>query len=573
MARIIRFLCCLLLLAPTARVNAQTNPAPLFEWVWAEGRDTTGQMVRTGAWPHPADVVALDGAGNYYLAGSYNTFSQLPIPVPPVGPWPAQDAYLVSLTPQGQVRWFLTLRSSGTEEPIELTVAPSGDVLMLGVARDSLLINNQPISSLGSSWPRYGGAFLLRVSPTGQPLGVQPFGVGYNGWHLRSRRGWGLRHDAAGNLLVCLPADGNVTVAPGTVLSHPSPQAGALSTLLAYDAAGNYRWGHFTSRETGLHDVETDARGNIWLMGVSDSLHAARLGGQLLVPGQLVPTTPSTYVSRLDANGQVRGGYYANSGGVSWPYRLHPLPGGDQLITFLTQAAAVEIGGQLVTLPPDSAYRTLVARLDSTGHARWVRPLPGLSQFTQGGLAVIADEVYVTGNAYAADSLFGGLPYPAGEVGVGYIVALDLTTGAPRWLQTHGAIGVLSNDALSLTPMPGGLLLHVMVANPGRHAAVHVPPMYVLSSDTYLAKLSLQRVNGLAAGRVEVTAGCWPNPVRAGQLLHLAPGAGAVSLTDAVGRVVRAAPPGATTIPTAGLTPGLYVLRVGSRAQRVVVGE
>ena len=75
-----------------------------------------------------------------------------------------------------------------------------------------------------------------------------------------------------------------------------------------------------------------------------------------------------------------------------------------------------------------------------------------------------------------------------------------------------------------------------------------------------------------AAG-VSVPLIVWPNPIRRGQSLSLA-GADPTApahLYDGTGRCVLTLPAGAAVVPTAALPPGVYVLRAGGQAVRLVV--
>ncbi len=555
---------------------AQLQPVPSFQWVWS----APGYFISRS---HSA--VASDPQGHFYVAGHYNPqgrnlSANFRLPVPDLCGRDSLNAYVACYDSSGNVLWATAWQGNWVEIK-QLTVAPDGAVYCLG----TLPLDRVRVGGTLQSLP-YAGVpayyrddFVARLSATGQPQWLRRI----EGDAQLDRAT--MQVDAAGRVVVMghmitrrAPTDLHLDSAY-VIRTSPSSALWQWSCYLAsYDAVGRCQWAHLLENERSFTLAATSRNGQVSVTGTGDQ--ATLLDGQPLFPtGSNISSFGGFMAAFHSTSGMPLGAYQISTGNAPprTADRIFALPDGDYLLS----------GRQIDSLVLDEfghipwwAFGPMVlTRYAPDGQARWSRPLPSFDALTLDA----AGTIYVGVGGYVV----GGAPdtlLPAGAMGDfrrcnAAIVALDGATGAFRWVRPFGSVHSCDHVA-GLASVPGGLLVLSDVDNSiNIPDTVRFPPL--VAADVFpdatprlsylLAKLHIANNTLLPAPPPRPTGG-WPNPVVAGQPIQLdTTTSTAFSLTDALGRLVRAVSVGATQLPTEGLAPGLYLLRGGAQAQRMMI--
>jgi gliding motility-associated-like protein len=418
-------LCCGL--APAGPAHAQL--APTYSWVSTGG----GPGIDVGDW------IALDAAGNAYVAGSFEQTVMFGSST--LISQGGADVFLAKFDPQGQLLWVHSAGGPGQEEVHGLVVDAAGNACIVGYF-------GVAVTSTGPL-----PAHMMRVGPL-----TLTGGTGYSEMYVAkfdtqgdvqwARGTVGTAVSGATNLT--LDRNGNVYVTGKTDKQtrfegqYPVFGSGTSNgTFVAkYDAQGTLRW---VKTGFGLND------------NYSEQL-AADASGQLYVVSydqQRLPGGPSFYetrLSKLDANGE-----------RLWQQVLTNPDGSNTLIG---ERLLLDAQGNLVlgcefngtfrsgnqTFTAQNLYDVLLLRLTPKGEFLWAKQLAGNKPTYPNYIAGLALDAY--GNLYTSVTLPDtGTPPPPNHY-VGTTLLSFLPDGTLRWERPGPA--VVAN--LAVTPR-GDVLL------------------------------------------------------------------------------------------------------------------
>ena len=221
----------------------------------------------------------------------------------------------------------------------------------------------------------------------------------------------------------------------------------------------------------------------------------------------------------------------------------------------------------------------------TTGNFGWGQVAGGTGDDYGFGVAVSGSSVVVTGylnnNAANANAVvFGGSGTTAGtssQAGASAATSNDLllaryqdngTTASFRWSQVGGGTGTDQGYGVAISGQQvyaGGV-----IAPPATFGPTTIPAA-AGTSVAVLARLTDAMLLATRPGSA-APAGLYPNPASGAATLSGAQPGAVVQVLDALGRVVATATADASgTAALAGLAPGVYVVRAGSSATRLVV--
>ena len=235
----------------TGKTVSEADDAIDYVWAWVAKYDATGHALwkrQLGTVePDEARGVATDAAGNVYLTGSTRgSFAG-----PNRG---GSDAWLMKYDAGGQMLWKRQLGSKGSDDAFGVATDTLGNIYLTG----------ETYGSLGG--PRHGhhDAWVAKYDASGHLLWKRQFGTAE--WE----RATGVATDAAGNAYIGGWTRGSLA----------GPIRGSTDAWVAkYDAAGHLLWTHQFG--TGMSDhaegVATDAAGNLYLTGYTDSWFSSRV--------------------------------------------------------------------------------------------------------------------------------------------------------------------------------------------------------------------------------------------------------------------------------------------------------
>jgi Divergent InlB B-repeat domain len=116
-----------------------------------------------------AEAVAFDAQGNLFVAGSFG--GRVDFGGGPLESLDGEDVYVASFTPDGQHRFSRRFGGAGPQRAVDLAIASSGELLLVGEFEGTLAFDRNVLVSSGR-WD----AFLAELAPDGSPLRAQRFG-------------------------------------------------------------------------------------------------------------------------------------------------------------------------------------------------------------------------------------------------------------------------------------------------------------------------------------------------------------------------------------------------------------
>lgn len=479
---------------------------------WPEsniGQDAQGNVYLFGQLSARDDTARFGSLKLTYQQGLINTFA------------------LAKISAAGQWEWVrtMTTRTANYGKSQVLTVDAQGRVTLAGFFGDSLRIGQQ----VWYSTPQAGAA--LR-NPDGFVARFNAHGVLQ--WFLRTTSPgedyWlSAVPDQQGGVTVAGELSGD-TVRLGNLQVVRQPGDLIPQVIAHLDSVGNWQWAvpMFGDALRGPLRLVADSAANLWVTGMMDrgSLH---FGNHTVTATRYhTGTAPYAYgfVARLSPTRQWQWAglsYQLMSvGSYDWPYRIQA-----PLLTLDGRGGAYLCGeirnsvqwNNTPLLVPDSLSHSMVLRLDSAGRLQWQQ----LTQATAASFVRVVDMVaaplqglYLTGN-YEGPVSFGPYALPTQRLYNGFLATLGGVN----------SVGLPDDAAAAAT-----------------------------------------------------SAALWPNPAATTTRLRLptpaVPGQN-VRLYDALGRQIRELPlpGGATTVdlPLAGVPPGVYIVRSGRVARKLVVAE
>lgn len=364
------------------------------------------------------EVVAIDAAGNFHVAGS--TAASMDASFPTGG---ALLAKYDALGNQLWARQFGSRQDSATA----LTIGADGSVFVGGLA------DNDPVRNPGL----FKSVFIAKYDASGTQLWLKRFGsqvndllralqadadgnvvaVGYTQGDLFSRNAGGssdffvMKLDAAGNLRwgrqdggalgdnaggLAVSAAGEIFVAgyAGTALHGQASSGGTDAFLIKYAADGTRQWTQFIGSAGSDYGatVRRDAGGNLYVLG--------RTSGTFT--GQSSAGGLDAFVAKIDA-----------AGALQWVRQLGTA--GDEYPTAMTLngAGGLRIAGFTTGAFPGAsntgAQNGFMAQLDPGATLQWARQWGGTgSEYVYGIALDAADNTFVASTRSAPGSTGAG---------------------------------------------------------------------------------------------------------------------------------------------------------------------
>jgi predicted outer membrane repeat protein len=318
-----------------------------------------------GAGDDIARSVAIDGANNIYVVGS---FTAAPIAFVPVTGQSgggfigtmqgASDAFLAKYTPSGSVAWVRKIGGPGAEIATDVAVDAAGNVIVTGSFTSSVTIGTTTLTTAGATdvfVARYGTAggaqWARRVGGT---LDDTPGGVAI---------------DPSGYAYVSGGFQGTATFDPAAVGAISS--AGGSDMFLAkYGPAGGFQWSH---RWGGLGtdlvtDILVDSFGRLDLAGTLT-------GSVTFDPGKVAASHGGTdaFVAQMTASGQTNwakaiGGIGNDTGGG-----VAASANGNRVAATGSFVLAGSIGSFWQKATSAGSTDAFAAELDGAGNPRWLQ--------------------------------------------------------------------------------------------------------------------------------------------------------------------------------------------------------
>lgn len=538
-----------LLLAREVRAQA-----PL--WQWAQ---TPGLGVATAA--------AVDRAGNTYVAGNFSGNADFgTISLTTNGTY---DLFVAKLRPDGSCVWATQATGFNDDAVTALAVDPAGNVVVAGkFSSPTLAFGPVTVTNSGSR----GEIFVARLSPTGV-------------WQAAASAG-----GPAEDEVRALATDGSGHIYVTGRLDSQNPAFGNITLTTAGNGdlfvaklvlPGGWQWAVNApgSGEDVGNALAADASGHVYVAGYF--LSPALTFGATTLAGSGVPGRRTAFVARLDT-----------AGAWQWAQTLGA-PGANN-----AAGLAVDAQGDAVIVGPftDTAQfgtRTVyavgeedvfVAKVNPAGQWQWVATGGGTGPDVPNAVGLDAGgNVFITGTFASPTAPFGGTMLQYGAAPGSFLrgdvfVARLSGTGLWQWAtQTTSTLALLNSGNAVAPDALGGVVVAGAFRSPNFTLDAHTLTNPTGMDVSFIARL--QAPVGLADEPSTACPFClWPNPAHQTVNFSSAP-VGPVYLLDALGRTVRTVQPSPLTASPAsplafdltGLAAGLYIVRCGGGAQKLVV--
>ncbi len=321
--------------------------------------------------------IAVDGAGNVYVAGYFNgTASFNTISITSAG---QQDIFVAKYNSSGGIEWVRRFGSTTNDEAFAITTTAAGEVLFTGMFRGTVAFGGTNLVSAGSSSI---DMVLAKMDAAGNVLWAQ------KGGGTGSDYGRAIAIDAAGNAYITGDFSGSAVFGSVSLTGESNSQD---AFFAKYDAAGVLQW---AKRGGGVYPdfgkgVQVDATGNVYATGYFAG--NASFGTLSITHG----INFDAFIVKFDANGNALWLKKAGGGGTDYGQAIATDATGNSFVTGYYEATAT-FGSTALT----SAGGTdiFVTQYNSNGDVLVAKSAGGTGGDQGFGIGVDqVGEAYVTG--------------------------------------------------------------------------------------------------------------------------------------------------------------------------------
>ncbi|MFO0601899.1 MAG: SBBP repeat-containing protein [Polyangiales bacterium] len=412
--------------------NGGTCRVPRPGWLTPVGGEADDELV----------AVAADDAGNTVAAGAFRGVLRL-AGMAPLTSEGASDVVVLSLSPDGSIRWARRLGGPGTDAANAVGLDPAGNVYVVGSFTAMMDFGMGPIPASGES-----DAFVVSYTSAGAPRWSRTFGGD------GPDAAFAVAVDAQGPY-VAGTVRGRVDFGAGPTTGSPSAEA----FVAALDLEGSPRWTRRfgpVSPRTGsaaAYGVAVAPDGAVAMVGFFQG--AIDVGADVLASAG----NYDMLIASLSATGAPRWSRRVGAASVDWAQAVAVDPAGNLFVTGYYQGTVDFGGGASTAVSGTDGF--VVSYTAGGGHRWWRRFGGGTGYFgTATGYGVRADAAgnVVVGGLFAGNVDFGnGLRTSAG-LGDAFLASYT-NAGTPRWSRRFGGA---REDAVRAIALDGSAAVYAV---------------------------------------------------------------------------------------------------------------
>ncbi|MBF2050378.1 MAG: DUF4347 domain-containing protein [Elainella sp. C42_A2020_010] len=354
------------------------------------------------------DCLALDGADNPYLIGSFNTsISFGNITLTSSG---SDDIFVARFDKAGNVIWAKNFGSSGSDSASRLTADREGNLYLTGSFSNSISFSNTTLTSAGSE-----DIFVTKLDSTGNVVWAKNFGGSSADFASSTHI------DSTGNLYLVGSFSNSISFSNTTLTSAGSEDI----FVTKLDSTGNVVWAkNFGGSGADKANTVLDKAGNLYLTG--------SFSNSISFGSTTLTSTGETdaFVTKLDSTGNVV--WAKNFGGISAEVvdRILVDQSGN---LFVIGSFSNSISFGSTTLTSTGSENTFVTKIDSTGNVVWAKSFGSANyQYARNFSLDRSGNLFLIGN-------FDGLTATSIDYSNLFITKLDGSSGTTIWNKTFNS--------------------------------------------------------------------------------------------------------------------------------------
>ena len=396
-------------------IYAQAGP----QWLWAQAAG--GDVDDFGG------GIALDGAGNSYITGSFAGTALFGTTVL-TSLSDAGDIYVAKLDSNGNWLWAQRAGGMGYYYALGIATDASGNCYISGSYYPTATFGATTLTSVG-----WFDVYTAKLDPDGNWLWAVSAG-GPSGQSIPTDLCFDVATDAAGNCYISGSYYDSATFGAFTLDCFGNESSDDLF-VAKLDPNGNWLWARSAggTAEDYAHSIYTDSAGNSYVAG-------SYCGNAAFGTINLVSTGFYDYeifAAKLDTNGNWLWASSAGGNNDDWVGAIQGDGSGNCYLTggFMQNATF----GTTSLISDDFSWDDIfIAKLDSGGNWLWAKQAGGLSEDDDGyGIAVDnAGNCYVTGS-FGLAAEFGIIPLNASGISDIFVAKLN-SSGDWLWAVQAG---------------------------------------------------------------------------------------------------------------------------------------
>ena len=362
--------------------------------------------------------IRVDGSGNVYLGGCFNTAN---LTTPALAKIGSQDAFALKLDSTGAITWARNFGGSGASAfGNAIAVDGSGNIYLGGYIQGTNL-TTPALTKIGTS-----DAFALKLDSSGATTWARNFGGSG-----ASTYGQGIAVDGSGNVYLegyfqsanlTTPALTKIGTSDAFTLKLDS--AGTTSWAKNFGGSGAYAYGY---------NIAVDGSGDVYLGGYF-------YNANLTNPTLIKIGTQDAFALKLDSTGAITWAknFVSTAPGITRGFATATDASGNTYIAGIFSSASLALGS--VTLTRIGSQDAFVAKLDPLGTVLWAKNFGG-SGANASGRSIAVDGsgyVYLGGDFNTANLTTPVLT----KIGTSDAFTLKLdSAGTTTWAKNFGGSG------------------------------------------------------------------------------------------------------------------------------------
>ena len=533
-------------------VNAQTP-----NWQWAKSAGGTGSAFGL--------IVSTDAIGNVFMTGYFKS-PTITFGTTTLTNAGSNDVFIVKYDATGNVLWAKSVGGAYDERGQSVSTDASGNVFMTGyfisptISFGTTTLTNTYASNL------YSDFFIVKYDTSGNVLWAKSAEGAYDD------SGQSVSTDASGNVFITGIYYSPTITFGTTTLTKANPTSNYSDIFIVkYDASGNMLWA--TSAEDGVFNddgrsVSTDASGNVFIAGYFAS--------PTITFGTTTLTNTNSswdiFIVKYDSSGNVL--WAKSAGGTAYDIgnSVSTDAIGNVFMTGIYYSPTITFGITTLT-NANNVADIFIVKYDASGNVLWAKSAEGTwYDLSYGVCTDVIGNVFITGAFYSPTITFGTTTLTnvnaANDI---FIVKYD-ASGNVLWAKSAGGTGYDEGYAVS-TDASGNVFLTGNFGSPN----INFGTTTLTNTDTtgsfrdiFIAKLDgTTGTNDIKNANIKI----YPNPTN--NIINIEGLTknenNTIQIFDVQGKLVitkNISEKG--TIDLSELNKGVYVIKIGEVAQRIV---